>query len=194
MRKPARLPPPRRNPPRNQRIGRIETGTCGVHQHVNRQIGQRQLARRERIAAVYDEERHTHREDHRDKGQPVEQPRDKPGRADDFAENRQRERDTAADAQRIGKRCGKRIEVLPLDDAVRHQQSPENNAGRKQQPRIAGGIGFVRKQESQYCIHNRRNLPSNITINAGISNIPPHYFGYMHAIRPGQRNEKGRVP
>ena len=170
--------------PSNQRIGRIETGTCGVHQHVNRQIGQRQFARRERIAAVYGEESHAHRENHRDESQPVEQPRDKPGRTDDFAEDRQRERNTAADTQRIGKRGGKRIEVLPLGDAVRHQQSSENNAGREQQPRIAGGIRFVRKQKSQYCIHNLGNLCSNITINAGISNTPPHNFGHPQCDMP----------
>lgn len=193
IREPVQLPPRLRKMPSNQRIGRIETGTCGVHQHVNRQIGQRQFARRERIAAVYGEESHAHRENHRDKSQPVEQPRDKPDRTDDFAEDRQRERNTAADTQRIGKRGGKRIEVLPLGDAVRHQQSSENNADREQQPRIAGGIGFVRKQKSQYCIHNLGNLCSNITINAGISNTPPHNFGHPHAICPGPRNGKGSM-
>lgn len=193
IRESVRLPPRLRKMPSDQRIGRIETGTCGVHQHVNRQIGQRQFARRERIAAVYGEESHAHRENHRDKSQPVEQPRDKPGRTDDFTEDRQRKRNTAADTQRIGKRGGKRIEVLPLGDAVRHQQSSENNAGREQQPRIAGGIGFVRKQKSQYCIHNLGNLCSNITINAGISNTPPHNFGHPHAICPRPCNGKGSM-
>ena len=86
-----------------------------------------------------------HGKDHRDQCQPVKRTDDKSQRTDHFAEDCQRQRSTAADPERIGEHRGHRIEITPLGNAMRKQQSAENHAGCQQNARCLRRTTFRRK-------------------------------------------------